>query len=166
MVDSKRLTFDTADNGSRVVWKHFKGDKFDGVPTFNLELDDDLATEFQDAGWPVAMYIPKNGGDTRYSLKIKLKFKNKDGNRSQLNVVVKDMVTGKKSHYDENNIGDLDNVQITRAVIDIYNGWAETYQRKYIGVNNAYFEIESRELDRLMDMDDDDSWLKEDANTL
>ena len=76
------------------------------------------------------------------------------------------MVTGKKSHYDENNIGDLDNMQITRAVLDIYNGWAETFQRKYIGVNNAYFEVESRELDRLMAMDDDDDWLKEDANTL
>lgn len=166
MVDSRNMTLENAE----IIFKHFSGDKFsNNLPTFCVRLDEKLASEFRDAGWPVKTWVSSKDSapdqDLTNFIKLKVNFREgRDGLTPK--IVSKDNVTGKKTRYDATNIHRLDDLNISRAVVDIFRGWSEQYQCNYIGLNRLYLEIDSDELDRLMDMDDDDSWLKEDANTL
>ena len=166
MVDSRNMTLENA----TIIFKHFSGDKFsNNLPTFCVRLDEQLASEFRDAGWPVKAWVSDKNSipdqEPTHFIKLKVNFREgRDGLTPK--IVSKDKVTGKKTGYDATNIHRLDDLNISRAVVDIFRGWSEQYQCNYIGLNRLYLEIDSDELDRLMDMDDDDSWLKEDANTL
>lgn len=166
MVDSRNMTLENAE----IIFKHFSGDKFsNNLPTFCVRLDEKLASEFRDAGWPVKTWVSNKDSapdqDLTNFIKLKVNFREgRDGLTPK--IVAKDTGTGKKTRYDASNIHRLDDLNISRAVVDIFRGWSEQYQCYYIGLNRLYLEIESDELDRLMDMDDDDAWLKEDADTL
>lgn len=166
MVDSRNMTLENAE----IIFKHFSGDKFsNNLPTFCVRLDEKLASEFRDAGWPVKTWVSNKDSvsdqDLTNFIKLKVNFREgRDGLTPK--IVAKDTGTGKKTRYDASNIHRLDDLDISRAVVDIFRGWSEQYQCYYIGLNRLYLEIESDELDRLMDMDDDDAWLKEDADTL
>lgn len=167
MIDARNVTLDDA----QIIFKHFSGDKFsNNLPTFCVRLDDDTAAEFREAGWPVKTWVSDKSGnsdqqfDPTQFMKLKVSFReSRDGITPK--IVAKDTGTGKKTRYDANNIHRLDELSIKRAVVDMFRAWSDQYQCWYIGLNRLYLEIESDELDRLMDMDDDD-WTAEDVDSL
>lgn len=167
MIERKKTVLENI----QIIYKHFAGG-MSGKPSFCIALDEDLANEFREGGWPVKTYAKAadesgHANDPTYFLEVKLYFKG-EGEDTTPVVVSKDSGSGKKKRYNVNTIHRLDEVRITNASAEIRPWYCDTkqYQGWCIALNRLYVEIASSGFDSLFEMDEEGDWLADDADTL
>lgn len=167
MIELKKTVIENA----QIIYKHFAGG-MSGKPSFCIALDEKLAEEFREGGWPVKTYAkaPDESGhvsEPTQFLEVKLYFKGEGEDTTPI-VVSKDSGTGKKKRYNANTIHRLDELRITNASAEIRPWYCDTkqYQGWCIALNRLYVEFASSGFDSLFDMDEGDDWATDDVDTL
>lgn len=88
----------------------------EGDRNFVLALDQDMAHELQQKGWPVKWTPDRysDDGEMRATMRVKLKYTTRDGRKLVAPKVVVISSTG-KVNYDESMVGLLDTMDIAKA---------------------------------------------------
>lgn len=131
----------------------------EGDRNFVIALDQDLAHELQQKGWPVKWTPDKysEDGEMRATMRVKLKYNKRDGSKTTPPKVVVINSQG-KVNYDETSVGLIDTMDIAKADIMLnpyqYNAMGREGVTAYL--KTAYITMAEDALDikyRSMDGD-------------